>query len=133
MSSDQVWSITSRLPPLTQQSTKRRTIATFRSCCVSFSASSILRLLAECEFVLAQCGGVERGGDPAGCAVGGKLAERCCDVREGVWALGPDVEVGSAAGELPACGHQDRFVAEWVEVADREQAGGIPVRSLSRG
>src|SRR5712691_3230596 len=111
MSSDQVWSITSSSPLLTQPSMNLRTTSMLRSFCVSLPppGSGIIRLLLECECVFAQGGRVERGGDPAGRAVGSEFAERRHDVGERVWALRPDVEVGSAAIELPARCHQDRF------------------------
>src|SRR5436305_7440526 len=82
------------------------------------SISGVVPLLSQCQ----GCRDVQRGGDPARRPLGGELAERRRDVGESVRSFGPNVEVSLVAVELPARSHQDRFVAEWVEVADGEQS-----------
>src|SRR5215468_7142892 len=113
-SSAHSWPIARRLPPLTTSSRNWRTTAAGSPALTSDGPRSSGGFGS---------GLVEDGGDPAGGPAKGQVAEGGGHVDEGVVAFGPDVQVGVAAGQLPALGHQDGLIAQRVQGTDGEQGG----------
>src|SRR5215468_11250594 len=104
-----------RSPPLTTSSRHRCTTAAGSPALTSDGPRSSAGGIGS--------GLVEDGGDPAGGPAKGHVAKGGSHVDEGVVALGPDVQLGVAASQLPALGHQDGLIAQRVQGADGEQRG----------